>query len=135
MILFSVPWPTAPFFRMRELQSRLVKWVVEGSYNTTSLPFATSFSLDTSLVEGPSDLGQRHTVDFYLPPHVVDDILFNPIRFEPTTRIDIPSKDRLCELLVGLLELVHSHLRSLGDETSLHLSQGGHDCQEEPPHC
>lgn len=119
---------------MGELQSGLMKWIVECSTNATSLPSATSFALDASLVERPSNLGERHAVDFDLAPHVVDDILFIPIRLEGTTRIDIPPEDGLCELLVGLLELVHAHLRSLGDETSLHLRQGRHDGEEEPPH-
>jgi len=50
--------------------------------------------------------------------------LLVPIRDEHPVRVDVPTEDGVGEFLVVGLQLVHTHLCSLGDEATLHLGHG-----------
>ena len=108
--------------------------IADGSGDGIALPFPASLACNAPFVERPCDSCRRHPIVFNLPGHVVNDVLFKPIRNEHSIAIDIPSKDGLRELLVRRSELIHGFRGSLRDESSLHFSQRTHESEEEPPH-
>jgi len=108
--------------------------IANGSGNGIALPFPASLARNAPFVERPCNSCRRHPVVFNLPGHVVNDVLFKPIRNEHSITVDIPSEDGLRELLVRCSELIHGFCGSLGDEPSFHLSQCTHQREEEPPH-
>ena len=90
-----------------------MKVIADGSGDGIALPFPASFASNAPLVERPCNSCRRHPVVFNLPSHVVNDVLFKPIRNEHSIAVDIPSKNGFRELLVRCSELVHGFRGSL----------------------
>ena len=108
--------------------------IADGSGDGITLPFPASLARDAPFVERPRNRRRSHSVMFNLPGHVVNDVLFKPIRDEHSIAVDIPSKNGLRELLVRCSELIHGFCGSLRDEASFHLCQCTHQREEESPH-
>ena len=87
--------------------------IADGSGDGIALPFTASLASNASFVERPCDSCCRHPVVFNLPGHVVNDVLFKPIRNKHSIAVDIPSKNGLRELLVCCSELIHGFRGSL----------------------
>ena len=109
-----------------------MEWIVLDLDDAPSRPFSTSLSLDSFSVELSGYCRCRHAIFLNLPNHVVNHMLFIPIRGEIPELGFIPTVDGLCELLVHGFELVHALLGSLGDESSLHLRHGCYNRQKQP---
>ena len=97
--------------------------IADGSGDGIALPFPASLACDASLIERPCDGCRGHSVVFSLPGHVVNDVLFKPIRNEHSIAVDIPSEDGLRELLVRCSELIHGFCGSLPMQTEMFASQ------------
>ena len=108
--------------------------IADGSGDGITLPFPTSLASYASFIQRPRNGRCCHSIVFNLPGHVVNDVLFKPIRNEHSIAADIPSEDGLRELLVRCSELIHGLSGSLRDESSLHLSQCTHQREEKPSH-
>ena len=108
--------------------------IADSSGDGIALPFPASLACDASFIERPCDSCRGHSIVFNLPGHVVNDVLFKPIRNKHSIAVDIPPENGLRELLIRCSELIHGFRGSLRDESSLHLSQCTHQREEEPPH-
>ena len=78
--------------------------ITDGSGDGIALPFPASLACDASFVERPWDSCRRHPIVFNLPSHVVNNILFKPIRMRWKGLSETPSngKKSLEGLAVGL---------------------------------
>ena len=75
--------------------------IADGSGDGIALPFPASLACHASFIERPCDSCCRHSIVLNLPGHVVNDVLFKPIRNEHSIAVDIPPKNGFCELFVG----------------------------------
>ena len=100
----------------------------DGSGDGIALPFPASLACDALFIERPCDSYRRHPMVFNLPGHVVNDVLFKPIRMRwkglsetPSNRkksleglcmglfVRYPSKHQYSEgVRMGFLELAHA---------------------------
>ena len=90
-----------------------MKVIADGSGDGIALPFPASLARNASFVERPCDSCCRHPVVFNLPGHVVNDVLFKPIRNEHSIAVDVPPENGLRELLIRCSELIHGFCGSL----------------------
>ena len=67
--------------------------ITDGSGDGITLPFSASLACDASFIERPCDSCRRHPIVFNLPGHVVNHVLFKPIRNEHSIAVDIPQGD------------------------------------------
>ena len=109
--------------------------ITDGSGDGIALPFTASFACNAPSVKRPCDSCRRHPIVFNLPGHVVNNVLFKPIRDEHSIAVHIPPKDGLGELFVRCSELIHGFCGSLRDESTFHLCQCAHQREEESSHC